>query len=272
MMCNTGPKTSRSKSFKFGSSIAVGTINVPAFKSLLGKGSANWWTLWPLARIISICFSMFCCASRSITGPMSVLSKIGLPTLSCCIAPFSILTKVGALSSCTHSTRRAEQRCPALSKAEFTASMTTCSVNADESTIIAFWPPVSAINGIGCPVGLRRWATVFCKILATSVEPVNIMPWIRSSWLSLAPTVSPRPGKSCTTDLGTPTSQSISIACVAINGVCSAGLAMTVLPATKAAATCPVKIASGKFQGLIHKIVPSGFNSVVASIFFTCAA
>jgi hypothetical protein len=39
------------------------------------------------------------------------------------------------------------------------------------------------------------------------------------------------------------------IAAVAVSGVCSAGLAMTALPAASAAAIWPVKIASGKFHG-----------------------
>jgi hypothetical protein len=45
-------------------------------------------------------------------------------------------------------------------------------------------------------------------------------------------------------------------ASAAISGVCSAGLATTVLPATSAAATCPVKIDSGKFHGLMHTKTP----------------
>ena len=51
------------------------------------------------------------------------------------------------MSSCRYSTRSAEQRWPALSKAEVSTSATTCSGSADESTIIAFCPPVSAISG-----------------------------------------------------------------------------------------------------------------------------
>ena len=39
-------------------------------------------------------------------------------------------------------------------------------------------------------------------------------------------------------------------------GVCSAGLAATALPATSAAATWPVKIASGKFHGLMQTKTP----------------
>ena len=39
-------------------------------------------------------------------------------------------------------------------------------------------------------------------------------------------------------------------------GVCSAGLASTALPASRAADTWPRKIASGKFQGLMHTNTP----------------
>ena len=42
----------------------------------------------------------------------------------------------------------------------------------------------------------------------------------------------------------------------ATSGVCSAGLAMTALPAASAAATWPVKIASGKFHGLMQAKTP----------------
>ena len=43
------------------------------------------------------------------------------------------------------------QRWPAESKAELSTSNTTCSASADESTTIAFWPPVSAISGMVWP-------------------------------------------------------------------------------------------------------------------------
>ena len=45
---------------------------------------------------------------------------------------------------------------------------------------------------------------------------------------------------------------------IAITGVGSAGLAMTAFPAISAAAIWPVKIASGKFQGLIAATMPRG--------------
>jgi hypothetical protein len=45
------------------------------------------------------------------------------------------------------------------------------------------------------------------------------------------------------------------------NGVCSAGFAITALPAASAAAICPVKIASGKFQGLMQAKTPRPCSS-----------
>jgi len=45
-------------------------------------------------------------------------------------------------------------------------------------------------------------------------------------------------------------------AAAATNGVCSAGLATTALPAASAAVICPVKIASGKFHGLMQTKTP----------------
>ena len=42
----------------------------------------------------------------------------------------------------------------------------------------------------------------------------------------------------------------------AISGVAGAGLATTALPAASAAVICPVKIASGKFHGLMQTNTP----------------
>ena len=50
------------------------------------------------------------------------------------------------MSSCRHRMRSAEQRWPALSNADASTSATTCSDSAELSTIIAFWPPVSATS------------------------------------------------------------------------------------------------------------------------------
>ena len=55
---------------------------------------------------------------------------------------------------------------------------------------------------------------------------------------------------------GMPASCSSRTAAAAISGVCSAGLASTALPAASAAAIWPVKMASGKFHGLMQAKTP----------------
>ena len=123
---------------------------------------------------------------------------------------------------------------------------------------MAFWPPVSAMSGMVRPWASRRPARLREMMPATSVEPVNMTPRTRSSAMRAAPTVSPRPGSSCTAPAGTPASSRMRTACAAMRGVCSAGLASTVLPAARAAHTWPLKMASGKFQGLMQTTGPSG--------------
>ena len=79
---------------------------------------------------------------------------------------------------------------------------------------------------------------------------------MRSSGTIVLPTSLPRAITGCTTCSGKPTDSISSIVRSAIKLVCSAGLAITVLPVTMAAATWPKNIASGKFHGLIHRITP----------------
>jgi hypothetical protein len=153
------------------------------------------------------------------------------------------------MSFCRHSTRSAEQRWPELLNAEAITSATTCSGSALESTIIAFRPPVSAMKGT---MGPSRAASTRLITRAVAVEPVNATPAMRVSATSLAPTSSPRPGTNASASAGTPASIISSTARAATSGVCSAGFAITALPAAYAAATCPTKIASGKFHGLTH--------------------
>ncbi len=87
--------------------------------------------------------------------------------------------------------------------------------------------------------------------LATSVEPVKMTPAMRESATSAAPIVSPRPGRNCSAAAGTPARWKRRTVSYAMSGVCSAGFAMTALPAASAALTWPAKIASGKFHGEI---------------------
>ena len=77
-----------------------------------------------------------------------------------------------------------------------------------------------------------------------------------------APTPGPSPGSRCSASAGTPASCSSRTAVAAISGVCSAGLAMTALPAASAAVTCPQKIASGKFQGEMQANTPRPCSAI----------
>ena len=90
---------------------------------------------------------------------------------------------------------------------------------------------------------------------ATSVDPVNATPATRRSAVSIAPTL-PSPGTRPSTSPGTPAECKSLTVSKAIRGVCSAGLATTQLPAASAPAICPVKIANGKFHGLMQMKIP----------------
>ena len=158
-----------------------------------------------------------------------------------------------AISSCRKRTRSAEQRWPALSKAELITSATSCSGSADESAISAFCPPVSAMSGMMRPPARGERAAI---ARAVSVEPVKATPATRGSATSRAPTVAPSPGRRWSTSPGMPASCSSRTAAAATSGVCSAGLATTALPAASAAATWPKKIASGKFHGEMQAKTP----------------
>ena len=118
-------------------------------------------------------------------------------------------------------------------------------------------PPVSAISGIGLPSRPRRRASVFWIERAASVDPVKTTPATEGLETRRAPT-RPSPGTSCSVPAGKPLPRNSFTACAAISGVSSAGLAITALPAARAAATWPVKIDSGKFHGLMQATTPSG--------------
>ena len=153
---------------------------------------------------------------------------------------------------------RAEQRCPALWNAEAMVSAMTCSGNAEESAISALMPPVSAMSGT---IGPSRAASARLIAHAVSYEPVNTTPSIDGCRTSGAPTASPVPTTRRRTSRGTPASCRIATARAPMSGVCSAGFATTALPAISAAATWPVKMASGKFHGLMHANTPRPASS-----------
>mmetsp|Transcript_15822 Transcript_15822/g.25810 ORF Transcript_15822/g.25810 Transcript_15822/m.25810 type:complete len:236 (+) Transcript_15822:741-1448(+) len=184
-------------------------------------------------------------AASSIRGPTSVASKAGSPTESSSMAPATSCSTRGAISSCRSSRRRAEHRWPALRKAEATASRAACSGRAVESTIIAFSPPVSATK---TAIGPSRAARVRFIFWAVAVDPVKATPASSGASTKAWPK-SASPGRNWSASGGTPARRSRRQARCPARGVCGAALATTAFPAARAAATCPKKMARGKFHG-----------------------
>ena len=141
-------------------------------------------------------------------------------------------------------------------------SRTACSGRAVESTIIALSPPVSATSAAS---GARCSAMARSMRLAVPVEPVKQTPSMRGSVTRAAPTVAPLPGRSCTAPCGMPASCMSRTARAAMSGVCSAGFAITALPAASAPKIWPEKIASGKFQGEMQAMAPRGGALAIAA-------
>ena len=98
----------------------------------------------------------------------------------------------------------AEQRCPALSKAERTTSRDDLLGQRVESAIMAFCPPVSAMNGHDRRRGAQpaRWLIA----RAVSVEPVKATPAMRGSRDERRADARRSPGRRCSTSRGTPAS------------------------------------------------------------------
>ena len=202
--CRTGPNTSRVRSSTRSSRITVGATKVPVSQA---AGSGSWCST--LARCASIWALRLPCAAASMTGPMSVAMSPGSPRVSSAIAPCSISSTLSAISSCRQSSRRAEQRWPALWKAETITSLTTCSGRAVESTIMAFRPPVSAISGTSGRVSSS--SRVRAILRAVPVEPVKTTPITRGSAVIAWPISGP-PGSRASTPVGRPASCSSSVA------------------------------------------------------------
>ena len=89
-----------------------------------------------------------------------------------------------------------------------------------------------------------------------SVEPVKATPATRGSATAARRRSRRRPAGTAARRPARRLACSSRTAAAAMSGVCSAGLAITALPAASAAATWPVKIASGKFHGLMQTNTP----------------
>jgi hypothetical protein len=103
---------------------------------------------------------------------------------------------------------------------------------------------------------MARW--IAC---AVAVEPVKATPSIRGSEVSAAPTDRAVPRQKLQRRARDARLVQQRRARAAISGVASAGLASTALPAASAAAIWPVKMASGKFHGLMQVKTPRGGRS-----------
>ena len=94
--------------------------------------------------------------------------------------------------------------------------------------------------------------------LPTSVDPVNTT-LCTSGWVTnRCPTTDPLPGTTVKTPGGMPASSASSPIRIAVNGVISAGLSTTQLPAASAGAKPQPAMGIGKFQGTITPTTPSG--------------
>ena len=91
----------------------------------------------------------------------------------------------------------------------------------------------------------------------TAVEPVNAILWT-PGWSTIAAPVSPSPVRMFTTPSGKPASWTSWPSRMALSGVCSAGLRITVQPAASAGAAFHALISSGKFHGMICAQTPTG--------------
>ena len=181
-------------------------------------------------------------------------SRAGSPTTSSSSAPRTISITASAMPSCTHSSRSAEQRWPAERNALATTASTTCSGSAVESTTIALMPPVSAISGTIGPslAASARWIA-----FATAVDPVKQTPAVRGCGDQRGADAFAAAVRAARAHRAARPRRAAARPCAAATaGVCSAGFAATLLPATSAATTWPVKIASGKFHGLMQTKTP----------------
>ena len=95
----------------------------------------------------------------------------------------------------------------------------------------------------------------------TSTDPVNEIFWTSGCSVSAAPVPGP-PVSRLKTPAGSPASSINSPSRIAVSGVCSAGLRITVLPHASAGATFQVAIANGKFHGVINAHTPTGSRRV----------
>ena len=194
-------------------------------------------------------------ASASMTGPMSVAGSAGSPTTRAASAPFR------PSISCVGGVLRQDTACAGPSSAgrrEPKAEAMTSSMHlfAQRGGVDEHGVQAAGLGDEGDdrarPGGERavdRPGRVGAAGEGDAVDAADGRPAPRRRSRR-------RPGARASRSGRRPASWNRRTASAAISGVCSAGLASTALPAASAAAIWPVKMASGKFHGLMQAKTP----------------
>ena len=117
--------------------------------------------------------------------------------------------------------------------------------------MLGLLPPSSRVTGI------RFWDAYWLIRRPVVVSPVKAILRIRGLEASGLPASTPKPLTTLMTPAGSRSLMS-SISTRIEDGVCSAGLRTTALPAASAGASFQTAIRMGKFQGMIWPTTPSG--------------
>ena len=165
----------------------------------------------------------------------------------------SAATNLSKIGRCTYTRSVPRQTWPQFSKALRVMPATALSKSASANTMPAFLPPSSKLTG--------RTPLAAAAMMASPVRvsPVKVMPLTRGCLVMNSPAEpGPKPCSTWYTPFGMPTAFITSPSKVAVAGVSSEGLTMTVLPQASAGPTFQVISSSGRFQGQITPTTPSG--------------
>ena len=196
--------------------------------------------------------------SALISGPISVASSRGSPTLTLSTASPNRARNSSWTERSTRIRERAQQSWPALSNTAYGAVAAAFSRSASANTTLALLPPSSRVSRLTCP------AHVAAISLPTSVEPVNTILPRRGARPAGRPPPA-RPGQDLEHPLGQAGGQRQLGHPQGGQRRHSAGLTITVLPAASAGAMPQVMMTIGKFHGTITPTTPSGSLKVTSS-------
>lgn len=126
----------------------------------------------------------------------------------------------------------------------------SCAITSSKK-MLGLLPPSSSVTGM-------RFSLAYCMMSRpVLVSPVKATFAMRGLLASGLPASTPKPLTTLSTPSGSRSWMS-SVHSRMLEGVCSAGLRTTQLPAASAGASFQAAIRSGKFQGMICPTTPSG--------------